>query len=78
MPTNCCQMRPISFPGSKFDLKMLPIMDLGGFMLFYYLCDGVIVTPRLGGGMVDTRDLKSLGPKRPCGFESRPGHIKKS
>ena len=57
MPTNCCQMRPISFPGSKFVLKMLPIMDLGGFMLFYYLCDGVIVTPRLGGGMVDTRDL---------------------
>ena len=50
-------MRPISFPGSKFALKMLPIMDLGGFMLFYYLCDGVIVTPRLGGGMVDTRDL---------------------
>ena len=24
--------------------------------------------------MVDTRDLKSLGPKRPCGFESRPRH----
>ncbi len=24
--------------------------------------------------MVDTRDLKSLGPKRLCGFESRPGH----
>ena len=29
----------------------------------------------LGGGMVDTRDLKSLGPKRPCGFESRPRHF---
>ena len=27
-----------------------------------------------GGEMVDTRDLKSLGPKRPCGFDSRPGH----
>ena len=26
--------------------------------------------------MVDTRDLKSLGPKRPCGFDSRPGHKK--
>ena len=26
--------------------------------------------------MVDTRDLKSLGPKRPCGFESRPRHRK--
>ena len=24
--------------------------------------------------MVDTRDLKSLGPKRPCGFDSRPRH----
>ena len=24
--------------------------------------------------MVDTRDLKSLGPKGPCGFDSRPGH----
>lgn len=23
------------------------------------------------GGMVDTGDLKSPGPKRPCGFESR-------
>ena len=29
---------------------------------------------RPGGEMVDTRDLKSLGPKRPCGFDSRPGH----
>ena len=29
----------------------------------------------LGGGMVDTRDLKSLGPKGLCGFESRPGHL---
>ena len=28
----------------------------------------------LGGEMVDTRDLKSLGPKRPCGFDSRPRH----
>ena len=27
-----------------------------------------------GGEMVDTRDLKSLGPKRPCGFDSRPRH----
>ena len=26
--------------------------------------------------MVDTRDLKSLGPKRPCGFDSRPRHKK--
>ena len=25
--------------------------------------------------MVDTRDLKSLGPKRPYGFESHPRHI---
>ncbi len=25
--------------------------------------------------MVDTRDLKSLGPKRPCGFDSRPRHL---
>lgn len=24
--------------------------------------------------MVDTRDLKSLGPQRPCGFKSHPGH----
>ena len=24
--------------------------------------------------MVDTRDLKSLGPKGPCGFDSRPRH----
>ena len=32
---------------------------------------------RPGGEMVDTRDLKSLGPKRPCGFDSRPGHAKK-
>ena len=31
---------------------------------------------RPGGEMVDTRDLKSLGPKRPCGFDSRPGHRK--
>ena len=36
-----------------------------------YLCRP---NPRLGGGMVDTRDLKSLGPKRPCGFDSRPRH----
>ena len=27
--------------------------------------------------MVDTRDLKSLGPKRPCGFDSRPRHEKR-
>jgi hypothetical protein len=27
-----------------------------------------------GGEMVYTRDLKSLGPKGPCGFKSRPGH----
>ena len=33
-------------------------------------------TPSLGGGMVDTRDLKSLGPKRPCGFDSRPRHTR--
>ena len=26
------------------------------------------------GGMVDTRDLKSLDPKRLCGFESRSRH----
>ena len=26
--------------------------------------------------MVDTRDLKSLGPKGLYGFESRPRHIK--
>ena len=31
---------------------------------------------RLGGGMVDTRDLKSLGQQCLCGFESRPRHIK--
>ena len=24
--------------------------------------------------MVDTRDLKSLGQKCPCGFDSRPSH----
>lgn len=24
--------------------------------------------------MVDTADLKSSGPKRPCGFDSRPGY----
>ena len=24
--------------------------------------------------MVDTRDLKSLGQKCPCGFDSRPRH----
>ena len=30
----------------------------------------------LGGGMVDTRDLKSLGPKGLYGFESRPRHNK--
>ena len=28
------------------------------------------------GGMVDTRDLKSLGHNRLCGFESRIGHKK--
>ena len=33
---------------------------------------------RPGGEMVDTRDLKSLGPKRPCGFDSRPGHERMS
>ena len=27
--------------------------------------------------MVDTRDLKSLGQKCPCGFDSRPRHLKK-
>ena len=37
-----------------------------------------IPTTRPGGEMVDTRDLKSLGPKRPCGFDSRPGHLEKS
>ena len=26
--------------------------------------------------MVDTRDLKSLGQKCPCGSDSRPGHKK--
>ena len=38
-----------------------------------YLC----TRKGLGGEMVDTRDLKSLGPKRPCGFDSRPRHWKK-
>ena len=33
---------------------------------------------RLGGGMVDTRDLKSLGPQGLYGFESRPRHEKSS
>ena len=28
----------------------------------------------LGGGMVDTRDLKSLGQNCPCEFESHPRH----
>ena len=28
----------------------------------------------LGGGMVDTRDLKSLGQQCPCEFESHPRH----
>ena len=28
----------------------------------------------LGGEMVDTRDLKSLGQKCPYGFDSHPGH----
>ena len=27
-----------------------------------------------GGEMADTEDLKSSGPKGPCGFESRPRH----
>ena len=40
---------------------------------FAYLCSPTFC---LGGGMVDTRDLKSLGPKRPCGFDSRPRHKK--
>jgi hypothetical protein len=26
--------------------------------------------------LVDTLDLKSNGPKRPCGFKSRPGYTK--
>ena len=30
--------------------------------------------PRRDGGMVDTRDLKSLGQKWLCGFESRSRH----
>ena len=29
---------------------------------------------RLGGVRVAARDLKSLGPKGPCGFESHPRH----
>ena len=36
------------------------------------------VPTSLGGEMVDTRDLKSLGQKCPCGFDSRPRHLKKS
>lgn len=29
---------------------------------------------RPGGERVDAADLKSSGPKGPCGFESHPGH----
>ena len=29
----------------------------------------------LGGEMADTRDLKSLGQKCPCEFESHPRHF---
>ena len=40
------------------------------YMNFSYLCNPV----GFGGGMVDTRDLKSLGQECLYGFESRPKH----
>ena len=39
-------------------------------MNFSYLC----IPVGFGGGMVDTRDLKSLGQECLYGFESRPKH----
>lgn len=42
--------------------------------------EGIVIlsglSPSPGGEMVYTRDLKSLGPKGPCGFKSRPGHYR--
>ena len=42
------------------------------YMNFSYLC----IPVGFGGGMVDTRDLKSLGQECLYGFESRPRHKK--
>ena len=41
------------------------------YMNFSYLC----ISVGFGGGMVDTRDLKSLGQECLYGFESRPKHL---
>ena len=52
---------------------------MGHFCYFQFLSLSLqSQTNRLGGGMVDTRDLKSLGPQGLYGFESRPRHRNRS
>ena len=52
--------------------NLFPLSEL--FLIFAVRSAPSRTGHRPGGEMVDTRDLKSLGPKRPCGFDSRPGH----
>ena len=59
----------------KRALYMRPAFSLSEIFLIFAVRSAPSRTGhRPGGEMVDTRDLKSLGPKRPCGFDSRPGH----
>ena len=72
----CTEKRPLSpislYTRAVYKSHLFPLSEL--FLIFAVRSAPSRTGHRPGGEMVDTRDLKSLGPKRPCGFDSRPGH----
>ena len=74
----CTEKRPHTpislYTRAVYKSHLFPLSEL--FLIFAVRSAPSRTGHRPGGEMVDTRDLKSLGPKRPCGFDSRPGHRK--
>ena len=72
----CCPVLCIYLQDFKLDWDIVQttnIIHIGHTSeLQWYFMDQIMVMKVIV--VRDTRDLKSLGPKRPCGFDSRPGH----